>query len=125
MKTRNRPTPTVMEQRLTLLGRAMLEATGLNDDDVRAAHQARRRALQANRVKVLQHKGKLLYSVPLPDFDVQLRAAQDVTKLVDMYPDRVADALDGIAKAMTDAERLAILASLGPDPMLALTQGGT
>jgi hypothetical protein len=110
--------------RLTLIGRAVLEQCGITDEDAREAMRVRRRAMQATRVKVLQHKGDLLYSDPLPDYDVQLRAAQDVSTLLDHYPIKVGVEFGIDVKAMSDAELLGLMASLGADPNLMLP-GGT
>jgi hypothetical protein len=74
-------------------------------------------------VKVLQHKGELLYSEPLPDYDVQLRAAQDVSTLLDHYPMKVGVEFGIDVKAMSDAELLGLMASLGADPTLMLGEG--
>jgi hypothetical protein len=79
--------------------------------------------LQATRVKVLQHKGDLLYSDPLPDYDVQLRAAQDVSALLDHYPMKVGVEFGIEVKAMSDGELMGLLASLGADPKLMLPGG--
>ncbi len=124
MPRKPRTTAEIMQDRLSLIGRAMLEASGFNDTDIRRAHEARRRALDATRVKVLQHKGELLYSEPQVDHDVQLRAAQDVFEMADYYPAKLGVDVAFELKATSDAELLAILASLGPDPRLALGEGG-
>lgn len=104
----------VLQARLDNLGRAQLAAAGFTDATIRKAYGALDRALEAKRIKVLQHKGTLLESKPYEDHEVQVRAAELVTKLADHHPAKLGIELDGALKVTTDEELLGILASLGP-----------
>lgn len=104
----------VLQERLDNLGRAQLAAAGFTDATIRKAYGALDRALEAKRTKVLQHKGDIVLGPAQEDHEVQVRAAELVTKLADHHPARLGIELDGALKVTTDAELLGILASLGP-----------
>lgn len=106
----------VLQARLTVLGRSMLEAAGFSDETVRKAYKALDRACDAKRVKVLQHKGDIVLGPEQEDHEVQVRAAELVTKLADHHPAKLGIEFDGAMKITSDEELLGILASLGAAP---------
>jgi hypothetical protein len=106
--------------RLTTLGRAALEAVGFGDRTIRKAYRALDEALDATRVKDFQYKGDVVSAPARADHEVRVRAAELVTKIADHHPAKIGIEFDGNVRVTSDAELLALLNSLGPDPMLAL-----
>lgn len=76
----------VLDGRLRLIGRAMLEVSGLRDEDVRAAFDRLREGLDATETRVLNVEGRIEYSKPLVAWGERRAAAQEILKLAEMYP---------------------------------------
>jgi hypothetical protein len=109
-----------VSDRLTALGRAALEAVGFSDRTITKAYRALDEALDATRVKDFQYRGDVVSAPERADHEVRVRAAELVTKLADHHPAKLDVEIGGELRTTSDAELLAILVSLGPDPALAL-----
>jgi len=119
-RSRDRRVDERANDRLTALGRAHLEAVGFSDRTITKAYRALDEALGAMRVKDFQYQGDVVSAPERADHEVRVRAAELVTKLADHHPAKLGIEFDGNVRVTSDAELLALLASLGPDPMLAL-----
>ena len=109
-----------VNDRLTALGRAALEAAGFGDRTIRKAYRALDEALNAMRVKDFQYKGDVVSAPERADHEVRVRAAELVTKLADHHPAKLDVEIGGELRMSTDEELIALLIRLGPDPRLAL-----
>jgi hypothetical protein len=104
--------------RLSVLGRAALEQAGFTDATIKRAYKALDRALDAKKVKDFSYKGDVISGPEREDHDVQVRAAELVTKLADHHPSKLEIDLDGQMRTTSDQELISILLSLGPMPGL-------
>jgi hypothetical protein len=108
------------QERLTVLGRASLEAAGFGDGTIRKAYRALDEALDATRTKDFQFHGDVISGPDRADHEVRVRAAELVTKIADHHVAKIGIEFDGNVRMTSDEELLSILESLGVDPRLAL-----
>src|SRR5258706_2974282 len=108
------------QERLTVLGRASLEAAGFFDATIKKAYRALDQALDATRVKDFQYHGDVISAPERADHEVRVRAAELVTKIADHHVAKIGLEFDGTVRMTSDEELLSILESLRVDPRLAL-----
>jgi hypothetical protein len=83
------------DDRLLLLGRAMLAEAGYTNSTIAKAHRRAGEALDATKQKVLQHEGVIVLGPEQVDFTERREAAALVLKLADHFPTHVEHEITG------------------------------
>jgi hypothetical protein len=84
-----------LEGRLSVIGRAALEAAGLTDGMIKRAYRRLDEGLDATRVKVFREGGEVVVGPEQVDYTERREAAKEVLRVADHYPNRLEHEVSG------------------------------